>query len=287
MIRSTTIRRSIFLVIVSLCASVTFSQQPPQANAQQLPRAELHVLFIGNSFTYFNNMPRLVEAISESVDGPRIKTEMVAIGGARLEDLWKQGSALTAIRKGHWDYVVMNEQSALGGGIVNGEKRVGDPANFFKYAELFDTEIRKAGAKTVILMTWKDKNDPALIQNELDSAFWEFAKKIPGGVLLSHVSEAWFITRRKAPEIDLYFADNHHPSQEGSYLLACTVYATLTKHSPEGAVAKVEGAPVDEESGMVLIGKTKTLVNLSPRNAAKLQMIALQAATTIPEFGYQ
>ena len=287
MISTSHIRRALLLALLSLFAGATFCQQPPQQTLHELLNPELHVLFIGNSFIYFNNMPRIVEAISESVDGPRIKTEMVAIGGARLEDLWKQGSALAAIHKQHWDYVVMNEQSALGGGIVNGEKRIADPANFFKYAELFDAEIRKSGARTVILMTWKDKNDPGLIQNELDSAFWEFAKKMAGGVLLSHVSEAWFITRRKAPEIDLYFADNHHPSQEGSYLIACTVYVTLTHHSPEGAVAKVEGTPVDEESGTVLTGKTKTLVNLSPRNAAKLQLIGLQAATTLPEFGYQ
>jgi hypothetical protein len=282
MIRSIKIRRVFFLVVVSLCASVTFSQQPSQANAQQLPRAELPVLFIGNSFTYFNNMPRLVEAISESVDGPRIKTEMVAIGGARLEDLWKQGSALAAIRKQHWDYVVMNEQSALGGGKVNGEKRIGDPANFFKYAGMFDAEIQKSGAKTVILMTWKDRDDSDRIQNDLNNAFLEFRKQMHGGVILVPLSAAWALTRKTAPEISLYFDDNHHPSKEGSYLEACTVYATLTGNSPAGAPAKVEGTPVQDADGAVLADKTKTLVNVSPRIATKLQQIAWKAEQDFP-----
>jgi hypothetical protein len=269
---STRIRRALLLIFLSLFASASFCQQAPQEALHKLPNTDLHVLFSGNSFIYFNNMPRLVEAISESLDGPRIHTEMVAIGGARLEDLWKQGSALAAIRKQHWDYVVMNEQSALGGGIVNGEKRVGDPANFFKYAEMFDTEIRKAGAKTVILMTWKDKNDPDRIQKDLDSAFLEFRKT--HGVILAPVSSAWALTIRTARDINPYFDDNHHPSKEGSYLEACTVYATLTHRSPIGAAIKVEGNSVDDERGIVQKGKAKTLVNLSPRIATKLQQIA-------------
>ena len=177
MIRLPTIRRALLLALLAFSASASFAQQEsPYVVPKELRNPNLRVLFIGNSFTYYNNMPRIIEAISESVDGPRIKTEMVAIGGARLEDLWKQGSALAAIRKQHWDYVVMNEQSALGGGIVNGEKRIGDPANFFKYAEMFDTEIRKSGAKTVIMMTWKDKNDPNRVQNELDNAFLQLRR---------------------------------------------------------------------------------------------------------------
>jgi hypothetical protein len=281
MIRSTQFRRALFLVFLSVFATTVSSPQTPQETLKKLLTPDLHVLFIGNSFIYFNNMPRMVEAISVSVAGPYIKTEMVAIGGARLEDLWKQGSALTAIRKQHWDYVVMNEQSALGGGIVNGEKRVGDPATFFKYAEMFDTEIRKAGAKTVIMMTWKDKTDPDRIQNELNKTFVEFRKT--HGTILAPVSTSWALTMKTASEIDPYFPDNHHPSKEGSYLIACTVYATLTSQSPKGAATKVEGAPVDDESGVIRTGKTKTLVNLSPRVAAKLQQIAWKAAEEFQE----
>jgi hypothetical protein len=277
MICSTKIRRALLLVLISLFASASFCQQTPTQTLRELLHPDLHVLFIGNSFIYFNNMPHLLEAISESLDGPRIKTEMVAIGGARLEDLWKQGSALTAIRKQHWDFVVLNEQSALGGGIVNGEKRIGDPANFYKYAAMFDTEVHKSGAKTVIIMTWKDKNDPDRIQTDLNNAFLEFKKQMHGGVVLVPVSAAWALTIKTAPEINLYFDDNHHPSKEGSYLEACTVYATLTNNSPAGAPAKVEGTPVADADGAVLADKTKTLVNLSPKIAAKLQQIAWKA----------
>jgi hypothetical protein len=282
MISTKTTRRALLLIFLSVFATTGSRPQTPQQKEtlKKLLMPDLHVLFIGNSFIYFNNMPRMVEAISVNVAGPYIHPEMVAIGGARLEDLWKQGSALAAIRKQHWDFVVINEQSALGGHVVNGEKRLGDPANFFKYAEMFDTEIQKAGAKTVIMMTWKDKNDPDRIQQELNNAFLEFRKT--HGVILAPVSTAWAITIKTAPEINPYFDDNHHPSKEGSYLIACTIYATLTNQSPKGARIKVEGASVDDESGIVQAEKTKTLVSLSPRIATKLQQIAWKAGQEFP-----
>ena len=140
---------------------------------------------------------------------------------------------------------------------------------------MFDTEIQKVGAKTVIIMTWKDKNDSDRIQTDLNNAFLEFRKT--HRVILAPVSEAWALTIETAPEINLYFDDNHHPSKEGSYLEACVIYATLAGNSPVGAPAKVEGTPVANADGAVLADKTKTLVNLSPRIAAKLQQIAWKA----------
>jgi hypothetical protein len=284
MTRSTSIGRAVFLAAVSLIASASLPRRAGGVVPHNLARSEVQALFIGNSFTYFNNMPRLLEAISETVDGPLFKTEMVAIGGARLEDLWKEGSALNAIHKKRWDYVVLNEQSALGGGIVNGEKRIGDPANFFKYAELFDAEIRQVGAKTVIMMTWKDKKDSERIQDKLDRAFVEFRDKMHGEPILAPVSNAWGLAKLTAPDIDLYFTDNHHPSKEGSYLIACTVYATITQRSPEGAVARIAGASVDDQTGLAQAGKLKTLVNLSHRVAYKLQWIASKSAIPPPQF---
>ena len=44
------------------------------------------------------------------------------------------------------------------------------------------------------------------------------------------------------PEPELYFSDGSHPSPAGSYLAACTFYATLFHASPVGLPGKVSGA---------------------------------------------
>jgi hypothetical protein len=47
----------------------------------------LRGLFVGNSYTYFNNLPYLLEALAQSDKGSRpVKTRMVVQGGATLQD---------------------------------------------------------------------------------------------------------------------------------------------------------------------------------------------------------
>src|SRR5215216_2269984 len=77
----------------------------------------LHVLFIGNSYTFVNNLPRLVAALAANEARP-LQTESVTEGGATLKLHWQKGDALRAIRQGHWDYVVLQEHSTLGSKVV-------------------------------------------------------------------------------------------------------------------------------------------------------------------------
>ena len=270
MIKRRRLCRVLFGFLLSGSIACATDVRPAEVGGQE---SEMHVLFIGNSFIYFHNMPGVLEAISKSSTGPRVVTEMIASGGARLEENWREGQALSAIRKGGWDYVVLNEQSALGDLlIVNQQVQIPDPAHFWKYAKLFDEEIRKVGAKTVILMTWKDKEAPIRSQQALDFAFVQFARS--SDALAAPVSLAWKRIRENEPGINLYFKDDHHPSAEGSYLMACVLYATLTRLSPVGATSAIKGTPVDEDEGKLLEGKTETLVEIPPEIARILQQAA-------------
>ena len=40
----------------------------------QEARDTLHVFFVGNSYIYFNNLPGVVEGISQALDGPYVNT---------------------------------------------------------------------------------------------------------------------------------------------------------------------------------------------------------------------
>ena len=267
-------RGNLFRLLICVAFTISIAgaiQSRPIATQRDEP--EIRVLLIGNSFTYFHNMPAILEAISNSSAGPRIKTTMVATGGAQLEDSWEAGSALSEIRKGGWNYVVLNEQSSLGDLlIVNQHREIADPAHFWKYANLFDREIRKVGAKTVVMMTWKDKAASDRSQQALDFAFVQFAKS--NGAVVAPVSLAWKRIRETAAGVNLYFADDHHPSAEGSYLLACVLFTTLTGHNPVGAINTIKGTPVDEDEGTILQGKIETLVAIPIETARTLQQTA-------------
>lgn len=123
----------------------------------------LRVLFIGNSLTYYNNLPRMLEQLAASSNVPRkLETRLVAFGGATLRSHWERGQALKAIREGGWDHVVLQEQSALGAVyMVNGTRWITpDPRFFHEYARLMNKEINQVGARTIFFLTWARKDTP-------------------------------------------------------------------------------------------------------------------------------
>src|SRR5437764_4943587 len=115
----------------------------------------LRVLFIGNSYTFFNGgMGTLVQSLASAVKGGR-RLEFVEVtkGGQTLEGHWAEGKALAEIRKGGWDYVVLQEHSM---------RPVSEREKMWMYARMFDAEIKKTGARTVFYETWARKNRPEM-----------------------------------------------------------------------------------------------------------------------------
>ncbi|MGI6573137.1 MAG: hypothetical protein ACOX19_06940 [Fermentimonas sp.] len=47
----------------------------------------LRVLFVGNSYTYYNNLPQLVSILSEQT-GTKLITQKSVVGGAKLSEHW-------------------------------------------------------------------------------------------------------------------------------------------------------------------------------------------------------
>lgn len=153
-------RRAVLCVFpLGLVIAGLFNVAAPEfASPSQAPRPKqkpVRVLFVGNSYTYFNNLPEMLERLSTSAGaGPRIEARMVVAGGATLERHWRLEQALLAIRIGDWDYVVLQEQSTLGPSpLVDGLPRIRSPDDFFKYARMFDEAVRQAGAQTVFYST--------------------------------------------------------------------------------------------------------------------------------------
>lgn len=230
------------------------------------------VLFVGNSFTYYNNVPAMLEALGRDA-GFEIATRMIVFGGATLQGHWDAGEAPRSIREGHWDYVVLQEQSSLGVPfLVNGIPRITDSAKFHAAARLFDGEIKKAGARTVFLLTWSAKTAPDE-QAALDYAHMTIAKEL--GAMVAPVGDAWRKAGEERPKLDLYFADGSHPGPAGSYLAASVLYATLLGKSPAGLVRKIQGTPIDD-TGQPQAGTIATLVDLPRGTAEFLQRLAWQ-----------
>lgn len=258
-----------FLVLfLAVAAGLAIARRPLSPHQVRGGQDTIRVLFIGNSYTFVNNLPGLLIELSAHESKP-LDAEMIAEGGATLANQWNEGKALAAIQRGGWDYVVLQEQSTLGSGaVVNGIDQIGDPATFHDYVRLFNTEIQKVGAKTLLYLTWARQNAP---QNQalLTNAYMGIADELH--TMVAPVGIAWQNALKANPRLILHQDDGSHPDTAGSYLAACVFYATIYNKSPEGLPAHVSSTLVDS-FGVLQQGD----VNLSLSDALFLQQIAWQ-----------
>ena len=266
----------------SLCAVAILFQSfgaplPPQKNNRSI-----HVLFIGNSYTYVNNLPAMFAQLAEAGHQPKVEATMLTPGGTRLQDHLEKFDDLTILRQGKWDYVVLQEQSVMGTSYyVNGNVRVVTDRYFAPYAKKWVSEIRKAGAIPVFYLTWARKATPE-DQRELNYAYVHVAKETKSVVAPAGI--AWSLVRQRQPEIELFYKDGSHPSPAGTYLSACAMYASIFQRDPTGLPSKISGVPVDLETGKVESENT-VLVDLPQDEAKLLQSAAWDAWRQLKKHG--
>jgi hypothetical protein len=219
----------------------------------------IEALMVGNSYTFFNEMPRILEQFSVEAKLKRpIKCTLATVGGATLEGHWNNEEFRKLLISRKWDFVILQEQSL---------RPITEPELFHKYAGLWCKEIRTAGAQALFYMTWARKATP-----EKQSAYTDNYRKAAGenGAEVAPVGEAWRAVREARPDIELFSEDGSHPSPAGSYLAACSLYVAVTGSSPLGLPSKLEVKDGD--------GKPKTLVDMKPEVAKFLQQSAWDAA---------
>jgi len=181
------------------------------------------ILFIGNSFTFRNDLPGLITTLAASRTPPHtLATQMIVAGGASLRQHWNGGTALEAVQQGAWDTVVLQEQSTL---------PMKNATRFHENVRLFHEEITQSGARTLLYLTWARQQSPET-QEALTQAYLTIATELNAGV--APVGIAWQQALKENPALPLYDKDGSHPSPLGSYLAACVFYATLFDASPAG-----------------------------------------------------
>lgn len=199
------------------------------------------VLFIGNSYTYVNNLPGILNSLA-NLNGDTVIHSSSTPGGAQLVQHAVNTTTMNAIRQGNWDFIVIQEQS---------QKPSFHPSqvasDVLPYAAQLNDTIEKYNpcAETVFYMTWGRKNGDAGncgsyppvctyagMQDRLRSSYLLMAQQ--NNAICSPVGAAWAVTRDSFPGIELYNPDQSHPSYAGSYLAACTFYAALFRKSPVG-----------------------------------------------------
>jgi hypothetical protein len=176
------------------------------------------VLFLGNSFTDRNGG---LDAMLGSL-APRTRTSRVAPGGSTLQQHATGADDAKALRSTTWDVVVIQEQS---------QYPVLEPTLFAAGAEAVVTKIRAAKATPVLLATWGRPDTPGVTSEALDAASRAVAERLVVGVIPA--GRAFAASLAANPSLVLNQSDGH-PTRAGTYLAACTAFATIYGISPVG-----------------------------------------------------
>ncbi len=175
-----------------------------------------HILFVGNSLTYNNDLPKLVAQYGAS-KGKQIVTQTLAHGGYALEDHWNDGELQQLITKGSFDFVVVQQ-----GPSSQAEGR----EMLFDYGERISALCEVRGAKLAFFMVWPAKINyhtfDGVIKNYTDAAE-------RSGSLLCPVGTIWKDHFDSTNDFSYYGPDQFHPSLEGSKVAAQIIYETLIK----------------------------------------------------------
>ena len=229
-------RRWAPLLLAVLAAGRVSAQEPPDADVAP----PLHVLFIGNSLTYFNDLPAMFTALAAAAGESRPFVRAVTAPGVSLEDQWNAGDAKKAIAVGGWDYVVLQQgPSASPEGTLL----------LRTYSRRFAELIRAGGARPVLYMVW-----PSVARRDdfdgVALSYRDAARDVRG--LLCPAGEAWRAAWKRDPKLELYSPDGLHPTPAGTYLAALTFVAVLYGRSPVGLPGKLAGLEVPAGQARIL-----------------------------------
>ncbi len=220
---------------------------------QELPK---RVLFVGNSYTYFWNLPQNVALLAE--DGKvELETQQSTIGGSH----WgqhvrgdKELQTMSLIESGNFDAIVLQNHSM---------STLDRPDSMMYFGNILNEAAKKNNAKVYLYMTWAREWNPYM-QDVITKKYMELGEKI--NAIVVPVGLAWQRARELRPGFPLYDEDKSHPSPLGTYLTACIFYKVFTGKSPVGLSHRLISKDVNGQ---------KLYINLqSEENALFCQKVA-------------
>jgi hypothetical protein len=207
------------------------------------------ILFIGNSYTYYNDMPTAIFKEFAVATGHDVTVTAITKGAWTLEKFAdpadEYGAKVEAALSGDtkYDYVILQEQSL---------RPAADPERFFAAVENLAARIRKTGAKPLLYATWGRHGDSETLAEKgwtNESMTYKIAASYAAigerlDIPVMHVGLAFREIYTAERDIDLYNPDLSHPSKAGTALGVLCHYKRIFGEMPESYESL--GLPADE-----------------------------------------
>lgn len=212
------------------------------SNAVAPAAGGMRVLFIGNSLTSVNNLPRTLAALALSA-GDTIDVRDVSNFNYALIDHYRSGT-LSEFILDEWDYVVLQQGPSTT--PINRDSLI-------QTAKLFEPHIRNAGGTPALYQVWPTWNRRGFADEARIS--YQMAADAVDGIFMP-AGRAWLTAWESDPTLEFYSGDGLHPTPLGTYLAALVIYERLTgrdaRQLPGLAVVDGRTLPASEETVRLL-----------------------------------
>lgn len=212
----------LFLAAALLAAACQSGARGVSRTPVKLPA---RILFIGNSFTYYNGgMENHVRELAASARPPILwQTDRAAKGGATLKILQEQGWVHEKIRMGGYDLVVLQEDIP--------ELTEHSVTPFLEQARRFDSEIRGVGGRTALFMAWPYQRLNWVSLPEIEQAHRAIGREL--SLPVAPVGRAFERSLKLRPGLPMLGPDREHETLHGTYLGACVLLGTILGERPQ------------------------------------------------------
>ncbi|MEN9816545.1 MAG: hypothetical protein RLZ32_425 [Gemmatimonadota bacterium] len=209
---------------VALAAAPTGAQPRPGMPTPQVAAATapLRILWIGNSYTYVNDLPRTLTALALAAGEDRVPAITAVLKGGQFLRGHLARPDLPALIAQGWDYVVLQEQSLA---------PLQQPDSLLAQGTRLGALAKAAGARVLLYVTWPRRDTPQLADS-IAAVYGRLAAALEATPV--PVGRAWGALRAESPASVLYLEDGSHPAPIGTYLAACVFYGVLYQKPATG-----------------------------------------------------
>ncbi len=227
------------------------------------------ILFIGNSYTYYNDMPTAIFKQFAEAAGYSVTVASITKGAHTLTKFAdptdeygaKVEAALTGTK--NYDYIIIQEQSETPANA--------NVQNFYSAVRNLSQRIRNKGAAPILYSTWGRKAGSATLTNNgwtNESMTWKLAAAYQAigdelNIPVAHAGLAFYDVYTTQSSIELYNSDLSHPSYAGSYLAAATLFAKIFNDDPTdvsfNGTLSAENAAILREAARKAVFATPTI----------------------------
>jgi hypothetical protein len=210
-----------FALVAALAAGCGGEGPSAAREAAPAARADIALLFMGNSHTSSNGLPDMVAAMVRAARPGKSVEAVVAPGSMFLDERATDAGTLQLLRSRNWSFVVLQAQKYSTSGL-------------FEYstweAELLIRIARELLAVPILFPEWP-RRGIAETQRIFDLLV-SIARRQPACV--APIGQAWDLAIARHPDLALHGADGNHSTPAGAFLAALVIATTITGFSPDG-----------------------------------------------------